>query len=182
MFPGRAPILQWGIKKGDAQSFSMQEECTTPPRRGGRGARRGYQRQGAQRGWCQGSGKGGACCRVTGGFSLSRPQRGATAPWRCARRVGSLALTRTSDHDGGAMHMHGKGERMTEEGRLSIVQRGPSWQVCYASSNPYGVDRPPWFPSDKLPASIEARRAHNSTLGPRPRRRRPGRPRTPLAW
>jgi len=29
MFPGRGPILQWGIKKGDAQSFSVQEERTT---------------------------------------------------------------------------------------------------------------------------------------------------------
>src|SRR5712691_748692 len=38
MFPGRAPILQWGIKKGNAQSFSVQEERTTPPRHGGRGA------------------------------------------------------------------------------------------------------------------------------------------------
>src|SRR5262249_13307472 len=54
MFPGRAPILQWGIKKGDAQSFSVQEERTTPPRRGGRGARQGHQRRGAQRWWCQG--------------------------------------------------------------------------------------------------------------------------------
>src|SRR5215470_12713702 len=35
MFPGRGPILQWGIKKGEAQSFSVQEERTTPPRRGG---------------------------------------------------------------------------------------------------------------------------------------------------
>src|SRR5262252_1632211 len=35
MFPGRGPILQWGIKKGDAQSLSVQEERTTPPQRGG---------------------------------------------------------------------------------------------------------------------------------------------------
>src|SRR5712691_10508643 len=57
MFPGRAPILQWGIKKGDAQSFSVQEERTTPLRRGGRGARQGHQRRGAQRWWCQGRGR-----------------------------------------------------------------------------------------------------------------------------
>jgi hypothetical protein len=30
MFPGRAPILQWGIKKGNAQSFSVEEARTTP--------------------------------------------------------------------------------------------------------------------------------------------------------
>ena len=35
MFPGRGPMLQWGIKKGEAQSLSVQAECTTPPRRGG---------------------------------------------------------------------------------------------------------------------------------------------------
>src|SRR2546428_3047281 len=35
----KPPILQWGIKKDDAQSFSVQEERTTPPRRGGRSAR-----------------------------------------------------------------------------------------------------------------------------------------------
>jgi len=47
------------------------------------------------------------------------------------------------------MHTHGKGERMTEEGMLSIVWRGPSWQVRYASSHPYGVDRPPYLCSDE---------------------------------
>src|SRR5215470_3926266 len=57
MFPGSAPILQWGIKKGDAQSFSVQEERTTSPRRVGRGARQGHQRRGAQRWWCQGRGR-----------------------------------------------------------------------------------------------------------------------------
>src|SRR4029434_1166406 len=51
------PILQWGIKKGDVQSFAMQEERTTPPRRGGRGARRRHQRRGVQRWWRQGSGR-----------------------------------------------------------------------------------------------------------------------------
>ena len=35
MFPGRGPMLQWGINKGEAQSLSVQAECTTPPRRGG---------------------------------------------------------------------------------------------------------------------------------------------------
>jgi hypothetical protein len=29
MFPGRGPILQWGIKKGEAQSFSVQEAGVT---------------------------------------------------------------------------------------------------------------------------------------------------------
>jgi hypothetical protein len=32
---------------------------------------------------------------------------------------------------------------------LSIVWRGSSWQVRYASSNPYGVDRPPYLCSDE---------------------------------
>src|SRR5229473_6777893 len=36
MFPGRAPILQWGIKKGDAQS-SLQYRTTPTTRRGGAG-------------------------------------------------------------------------------------------------------------------------------------------------
>jgi hypothetical protein len=35
MFPGRAPILQWGIKKGVAQSFPVQEERPTPHDEGG---------------------------------------------------------------------------------------------------------------------------------------------------
>jgi hypothetical protein len=39
MFPGRVPILQWGIKKGDAQSFSVQEERTTPSQRNTKEAR-----------------------------------------------------------------------------------------------------------------------------------------------
>src|SRR5438128_25394 len=36
MFPGRGPILQWGIKKGEAQSLSVQAECTTSTTRGAR--------------------------------------------------------------------------------------------------------------------------------------------------
>ena len=35
MFPDRAPILQWGIKKRDAQSFFVQEERPTPYDEGG---------------------------------------------------------------------------------------------------------------------------------------------------
>jgi hypothetical protein len=31
---------------------------------------------------------------------------------------------------------------MTEEGMLSIVRRGTTYQVRYASSNPHGLDRP----------------------------------------
>ena len=33
---------------------------------------------------------------------------------------------------------------MTEEGMLSIVRRGTTYQVRYASSNPHGLDRPPY--------------------------------------
>jgi hypothetical protein len=36
-----------------------------------------------------------------------------------------------------------KGERMTEEGTLSIVRRGTVYQVRYASNNPYAPDRAP---------------------------------------
>jgi len=34
---------------------------------------------------------------------------------------------------------------MTEEGTLSIVRRGTTYQVRYASSNPQGVDRQPYL-------------------------------------
>ena len=37
----------------------------------------------------------------------------------------------------------GKGQRMTEEGMLSIVRRGTTYQVRYASSNPHGLEWPP---------------------------------------
>jgi len=37
-----------------------------------------------------------------------------------------------------------KGERMPEEGVLSIIRRGPSYQVRYASYNPYDLERPPY--------------------------------------
>jgi hypothetical protein len=36
-----------------------------------------------------------------------------------------------------------KGESMAEEGTLSIVRRGKSYQVRYASNNPHAQDRPP---------------------------------------
>jgi hypothetical protein len=39
--------------------------------------------------------------------------------------------------------MRRKGTRMTEEGTLSIVQRGQCYQVRYASNNPYGRERRP---------------------------------------
>ena len=39
MFPGPSAHSAVGNKKGDAQSFSVQEERTTPPRRGERSAR-----------------------------------------------------------------------------------------------------------------------------------------------
>ena len=37
--------------------------------------------------------------------------------------------------------MHAKGEYMRETGILSIVRRGPTYQVRYASFNPYDIDR-----------------------------------------
>src|SRR5215510_6004726 len=90
MFPGREPILQWGIKKGDAQSFSVQEECTTPPRRGGRGARRGRQRRGAQRWWCQGRGRRLGLQPSTGCRTLLTSARtGSEGVPRMGRREGT---------------------------------------------------------------------------------------------
>jgi hypothetical protein len=38
---------------------------------------------------------------------------------------------------------------MTEEGMLSIVRRGTTYQVRYASSNPQGVDRLPYLCSNE---------------------------------
>ena len=42
-----------------------------------------------------------------------------------------------------------KVERMTEEGTLSIVRREHTYQVRYASYNPYEHDRPPQQCSDE---------------------------------
>jgi hypothetical protein len=36
-----------------------------------------------------------------------------------------------------------KGARMPEEGTLSIVRRGPGYQVRYAANNPYNRERLP---------------------------------------
>src|SRR5213076_2096918 len=44
----------------------------------------------------------------------------------------------------GAHVTRGKGQRMTEEGMLSIVLRGTTYQVRYASSNPHGLEWPPY--------------------------------------
>jgi hypothetical protein len=38
---------------------------------------------------------------------------------------------------------------MTVEGMLSIVQRGTTYQVRYASSNPHGLEWPPYPCSDE---------------------------------
>jgi hypothetical protein len=38
---------------------------------------------------------------------------------------------------------------MTEEGTLSIVLRGNTYQVRYASNNPYGMDRQPYVCADE---------------------------------
>ena len=38
---------------------------------------------------------------------------------------------------------------MTEAGILSIVRRGHTYQVRYASFNPYDMDRPPYQCSDE---------------------------------
>jgi hypothetical protein len=43
---------------------------------------------------------------------------------------------------------------MTEDGMLSILRRGTTYQVRFASSHPYGVDRQPY-----LCANAEALRA-----------------------
>ena len=38
---------------------------------------------------------------------------------------------------------------MTEAGTLSIVRRGPTYQIRYASCNPYTMDRPPYACPDE---------------------------------
>jgi hypothetical protein len=42
-----------------------------------------------------------------------------------------------------------KEERMTETGILSIMRRGHTYQVRYASSNPYDMDRLPYLCPDE---------------------------------
>ena len=41
-----------------------------------------------------------------------------------------------------------KGERMTEEGTLSILMREDIYNVRYASNNPHSIDRAPYQCSD----------------------------------
>src|SRR5215813_3653246 len=43
-----------------------------------------------------------------------------------------------------AHHPCGEGEQMTEGGMLSIVGRGTTYQVRYASPNPHDMDRQPY--------------------------------------
>lgn len=43
---------------------------------------------------------------------------------------------------------YGKGEQMTEEGMLSIVRRGTTYQVRYASPNPQAMDWQPYQCTD----------------------------------
>jgi hypothetical protein len=42
-----------------------------------------------------------------------------------------------------------KEERMAEAGILSIMRRGHTYQIRYASSNPYDMDRPPYLCPDE---------------------------------
>jgi hypothetical protein len=44
--------------------------------------------------------------------------------------------------------MEHKGERMTEDGTLSIRRRGNAYHVRYASNNPYGRERQPYACAD----------------------------------
>lgn len=41
-----------------------------------------------------------------------------------------------------------KGERMTEEGTLSILMRADTYNVRYASNNPHSMDREPYQCTD----------------------------------
>jgi|RhiMetdeSRZDD1v2_1073273.scaffolds.fasta_scaffold04831_12 hypothetical protein len=68
------------------------------------------------------------------------------ARWRGAvstPRGKTPVLGRVPGPRGGASQVCGKGERMMEEGMLSIARRGDTYQVRYASTNPYSVDRLP---------------------------------------
>jgi hypothetical protein len=57
---------------------------------------------------------------------------------------GSAWLTDVRRRSRLANHTQIKGERMRETGILSIVKRGPTSQVRYASFNPYDIDRLPY--------------------------------------
>jgi len=48
-----------------------------------------------------------------------------------------------------ATQTQGKEQMMTEDGMLSIVPRGTTYQVRYALSNPYGMDHPPYTCPDE---------------------------------
>ena len=59
-----------------------------------------------------------------------------------------------------SMLVERKGERMLEEGTLSIVRRGNAYQVRYASNNPHDRDRQPYACADE-----ETMRAFLQQLG-----------------
>jgi len=75
-------------------------------------------------------GRAGDARLSTAGDRVLSPQR----PWA---RAPLDVLTRS------------KGESMTEEGTLSIVRCGNTYQVRYASTNPYGMDRQPYVCPDE---------------------------------
>jgi hypothetical protein len=78
---------------------------------------------------------------VMGTRELAR-WRGAVPTSQCKAPV-SCKCRRVPGPRGSASQVCGKGEQMMEEGMLSIVRRGDTYQVRYASANPYGMDHPP---------------------------------------
>src|SRR5712691_3397512 len=113
MFPGRAPILQWGIKKGDAQSFSVQEERTTPRDAGGGAHGKGTRGEERSDGGARAEEDGSACSRARGAVLSSRKhvpaprvplgwagarERGAEWAGQC-RRPPARGGTASSPHD-----------------------------------------------------------------------------------
>jgi hypothetical protein len=113
MFPGRAPILQWGIKKGDAQSFSVREERTTPPRRGGGAHGEGTRGEEHSDGGARAEEDGSACSRARGAVLSSRqhvPAPRGSLGWAGAREREAEWAGQCSADDrpptGGQRHRH----------------------------------------------------------------------------
>jgi len=55
-----------------------------------------------------------------------------------------LFLIRCDEVEDVREHSEKQGEEMNAAGTLSNVRRGHNYQIRYASSNPYDVDRPPY--------------------------------------
>src|SRR5262245_18502917 len=71
--------------------------------------------------------------------SIAGRGRGIPAAWHC----GKLFALAMGDSITYTVLTRRRVKRMTEAGTLSIVRRANTYQVRYASNNPYDCDRPP---------------------------------------